>query len=104
MSVTPNDILNKNKDLDKRVKVEDINLNDVTIDDLKFNGDNYKKHINLVSLLENISVCQLSDAYNGISHRSGTIKSINQSIIGRFGDVSILQRLPVTIGELQLLQ
>lgn len=76
MSVTPNDILNKNKDLDKRVKVEDINLNDVTIDDLKFNGDNYKKHINLVSLLENISACQLSDAYNGISHRSGTIKSI----------------------------
>lgn len=86
MSVTPKDILNKNKNLDKRVKVEDINLDDVTIDDLKFMGDNYEKHINLMSLLENISACQLSDAYNGISHRSGTIKSIkpinNQKVWG----------------------
>lgn len=86
MSVTPKDILNKNKNLDKRVKVEDIILDNVTVDDLKFNGDNYEKHINLVSLLENISACQLSDAYNGISHRSGTIKSIkpinNQKVWG----------------------
>lgn len=76
MSVTPKDILNKNKDLEKRVKVEDIDLENVTIDDLKFRGNNYKEHINLLSLLENISACQISDAYNGISHRSGTIKSI----------------------------
>lgn len=76
MGITPKDILNKNKDLDKRVKVEDINLYGVSIDDLRFAGDNYEKHINLISLLENISACQLSDAYNGISHRSGTIKSI----------------------------
>lgn len=76
MGITPKDILNKNKDLDKRVKVEDINLDGVSIDDLRFAGDNYEKHINLISLLENISACQLSDAYNGISHRSGTIKSI----------------------------
>ncbi|WP_295113060.1 RraA family protein [uncultured Methanobrevibacter sp.] len=76
MSVTPKDILNKNKNLDKRVNVEDINLENVTIDDLKFNGNNYEKYINLVSLLENISACQISDAYKGISHRSGTIKSI----------------------------
>ena len=86
MSLTPKDILNKNKNLEKRVKVEDINLDDVTIDDLRFNGDNYEKHINLISLLENISACQLSDAYNGISHRSGTIKSIkpinNQKVWG----------------------
>ena len=86
MSVTPKDILNKNKNLEKRVKVEDIRLDDVAIDDLRFNGDNYERHINLISLLENISACQLSDAYNGISHRSGTIKSIkpinNQKVWG----------------------
>lgn len=86
MSVTPKDILNKNKNLKKRVNVEDINLDDVTIEDLNFNGDNYEKHINLISLLENISACQLSDAFNGISHRSGNIKSIkpinNQKVWG----------------------
>lgn len=76
MSVTPKDILNKGRNLDKRVKVEDINLENVTIDDLKFNGDNFRQYINLQSLLENISSCQLSDAFNGISHRSGTVKSI----------------------------
>ena len=76
MSVTPKDILNKNKDLEKRVKVEDIDLNNVTVDDLTFRGNNYKEYINLLSLLENISACQISDAYNGVSHRSGTIKSI----------------------------
>ena len=73
MSVTPSDVLNKNKNLDKRVNVGDIDLKNVTVDDLKFNGDNYREHIHLCSLLENISV---SDAYKGISHRSGTIKSI----------------------------
>ena len=76
MSVTPSDVLNKNKNLDKRVNVGDIDLKNVTVDDLKFNGDNYREHIHLCSLLENISVCQISDAYKGISHRSGTIKSI----------------------------
>ncbi|MBQ6511219.1 RraA family protein [Methanobrevibacter sp.] len=76
MSVTPKDILNKNKNLEKRVKVEDIDLNNVTVDDLTFSGNNYKEHINLLSLLENISACQISDAYNGVSHRPGTIKSI----------------------------
>ena len=76
MSVTPSDVLNKNKNLDKRVNVGDIDLKNVTVDDLKFNGDNYREHIHLCSLLENISACQISDAYKGISHRSGTIKSI----------------------------
>ncbi|WP_298520937.1 RraA family protein [uncultured Methanobrevibacter sp.] len=75
MAVTPNDILNK-KNLNKRVDVTDIDLDNVSIEDLKYNGDNYKEYINLQSLLENISACQLSDAYNSISHRSGTIKSI----------------------------
>ena len=45
--------------------------------------DNY---INLYSLLENVSACQVSDAYNGISQRSGIIQSIkpinNQKVLG----------------------
>ena len=75
MSISPKNILNK-KNLDKRVNVDDIDLENVTVNDLKFNGDNYKEYINLCSLLENVSACQISDAFNGISHRSGTIKSI----------------------------
>ena len=76
MSVTPNSILNKNKNLKKRINIDKINLDDVAVNDLKFNGDNYEKYINLMSLLENVSVCQVSDAYNESYKRSGTIKSI----------------------------
>lgn len=76
MSVTAKNVLNKNKNLSKRVNVKDINLKNVTVDDLKYNGDNYKEFINLQSLLENISACQLSDAFKAVTHRSGTIKSI----------------------------
>lgn len=67
MSVNPKDVLNRNKNLNKRVNVDEINLDNVSIDDLKFNGKNYKEYINLQSLLENVSACQISDAYNGIS-------------------------------------
>lgn len=87
MSISPNDVLNKNKNLNKRVDIEKINLSDVTVEDLKFNGDNYKQHINLISLLENVSACQISDAFNSISRRSGVIHSIkpinNQKVWGR---------------------
>ncbi len=76
MSISPKDVLNKNKNLNKRFDVEKINLDDVTIDDLKFNGKNYEKFINLQSLLENISACQIADAYYAISKRSGTIQKI----------------------------
>ena len=76
MAVTPKDILNKNKNLDKRVKLESINLNEISVEDLQFNGKNYEKYINIQSLLENVSACQISDAYKGLSHRSGNIKSI----------------------------
>ena len=86
MSISPKDVLNKNKSLNKRVDVDKINLEDVTIDDLRFNGKNYDKYINLQSLLENVSACQVSDAYNAISKRSGTIQSIkpvnNQKVWG----------------------
>lgn len=76
MSVSPKDVLNHKKNLKKRIDVEKINLDDVNVDDLKFNGKNYDRHINLVSLLENVSACQLSDAYAGVSSRPGTIQSI----------------------------
>ena len=86
MSISPKDVLNKNKSLNKRVNVDKISLENVTIDDLRFNGKNYNKYINLQSLLENVSACQISDAYNAISKRSGTIQSIkpinNQKVWG----------------------
>lgn len=76
MSIGPKDVLNRNKNLNKRVSVDKIDLENVTIDDLSFNGNNYSQFINLHSLLENVSACQISDAYNAISKRSGTIQSI----------------------------
>ena len=76
MSISPKDILNKNKNLKKRVEISKINLENVSIEDLKYNGNNYDEYINLMSLLENVSACQVSDAYNGISKRSGTIQAI----------------------------
>ena len=76
MSISPKDVLNKNKNLNKRIGIDKINLDNVTIDDLKFNGNNYEEYVNLQSLLENVSACQISDAYNGISRRSGVIPSI----------------------------
>ena len=86
MAISPSDVLNKNKNLNKRVNIDKINLDDVTIDDLKFNGKNYDNYINLMSLLDNVSACQVSDAHNGISKRSGSIQSIkpinNQRVWG----------------------
>ena len=86
MSISPKDVLNKNKNLNKRVNVDKIDLKNVTIDDLRFNGKNYSQFINLQSLLENVSACQVSDAYDAISKRSGTIQSIkpinNQKVWG----------------------
>ena len=86
MSISPKDILNINKNLNKRIEIEKINLDDVTVDDLIFNGENYDRYVNLYSLLENVSACQVSDAFNGISRRSGVIQSIkpvnNQKVFG----------------------
>ena len=87
MSISPNDVLNKNKNLNKRVSVDKINLKNVTIDDLQFNGKNYNEFINLQSLLDNFSSCQISDAYGGVSPRKCTVNSIkpinNQKVWGR---------------------
>lgn len=86
MSISPKDVLNKNKNLNKRINVDKINLDNVTIDDLRYNGKNYEEYVNLMSLLENVSACQVSDAYNSISRRSGNIQSIrpinNQKVFG----------------------
>ena len=69
MTISPKDVLNKNKNLNKRVDIDQINLENVSIEDLKYNGNNYDEYINLMSLLENVSACQVSDAYNGISKK-----------------------------------
>lgn len=86
MTISPKDILNINKNLNKRIEIEKINLDDVTVDDLRFNGENYDRYVNLYSLLENVSACQVSDAFNGISRRAGVIQSIkpinNQKVFG----------------------
>lgn len=76
MSISPKDVLNKNKSLNKRVEISKIKLDNVSIDDLKYNGKNYDEYISLMSLLESVSACQVSDAYNSITKRSGTIQSI----------------------------
>ena len=87
MSISPKDLLNKNKNLNKRVEISEICLENVTIDDLKFDGNNYNEYINLYSLLESVSSCQVSDAFNGISRCSGVIQKIkpinNQKVFGR---------------------
>lgn len=80
MSIKPRDLLNNKRDLDKKVKFEDISLDNISIDDLTYNGKNYKNYINLNSFLDNVSSCQISDAFNEIAHRSGVVynlKSIN---------------------------
>ena len=86
MSISPKDILNQNNNLNKRIDIDKINLNNVSVDDLRYNGKNYDEYINLMSLLENVSACQVSDAVNGISRRSGVIQSIkpinNQKVFG----------------------
>ena len=86
MSISPKDVLNRNKNLNKRVDADKINLDNVSIDDLNFNGNNYDEYINLMSLLESVSACQVSDAFNSVSRRPGTIQSIkpinNQKVFG----------------------
>lgn len=76
MSITPKDLLHNKKDLNKNIAVDDINLSGISINDLVYDGKNYQNYINLKSLLECVSTCQISDAYNGISRRSGVIREL----------------------------
>lgn len=75
MSINPKDLLNK-KDLNKQINFDEINLDSISIDDLNYLGDNYDNYINLNSLLNQVSSCQISDAFNEIAHRSGVISKI----------------------------
>ena len=45
MTISPKDVLNKNKNLNKRVDVNKINLDNISIDDLRYNGKNYDEYI-----------------------------------------------------------
>ena len=45
MSITPRDLINNKKNSDKILAFNDICLDDVSIDDLSFNGDNYDNYI-----------------------------------------------------------
>ena len=76
MSINPKNMLNNNKNLNKRVDVDKINVDNVSVEDLTFNGSNYDEYINLVSLLEVVSSCQISDAYLQVSNRSPVINNI----------------------------
>lgn len=80
MSIKPQDLLHNKKDLTKIKEFEDISLENITIEDLTFNGKNYNEFINLNSFLSQVSSCQISDAFNEIANRSGVLynlKSIN---------------------------
>ena len=44
MSVTPSDLLHNKKDLNKKIDVEDIDLSEISIEDLVFNKKNYKNY------------------------------------------------------------
>ncbi len=80
MSIRPQDLLHNKKDLSKIKEFEDISLENISIDDLTFNGKNYDAFINLNSFLNQVSTCQISDAFNEIAHRSGVLynlKSVN---------------------------
>ena len=80
MSIKPQDLLRKKKDLTKIKEFEDISLENTTIDDLVFNGKNYGAFVNLNSFLNHVSSCQISDAFNEIAQRSGVLynlKSVN---------------------------
>lgn len=74
--------LNKNDNVDKKIAVNDINLKNVTIDDLELGNANYDQFINLKNLLDGVSSCQISDAYNELYRKTGVVnglKSINNN-------------------------
>lgn len=79
--------LNKKEDINKKISVNDINLKNVTIDDLELDNANYDQFINLKNLLEGISSCQISDAYNELYRKTGVVKGLksinNKKVYGR---------------------
>lgn len=80
MAIKPKDLLNNKKDLNKILDFDKISLNEVSMRDLTFNGDNYDEFINLNSFLYHVSSCQISDAFDEVTHKSCVIsrlKSVN---------------------------
>lgn len=79
--------LNKKENVDKKISVYDIDLNNVTIDDLELGNANYNQFINLKNLLDGVSSCQLSDAYNNLYRKTGVVKGLksvnNNTVYGR---------------------
>ena len=92
-----NDILSKSKlknkyDINKKINVEDIILNDVSIDDLELGDNNYNQFINLKNLLNSVSSCQISDAFNNLFRKSGVVEGLksitNLKVYGRITTAS----------------
>ena len=79
--------LNKIANVNKKIAVNDIDLKNVTIEDLELANDNYDEFINLKNLLDGVSSCQFSDAYNELYRKTGVVKGLksinNQKIYGR---------------------
>ncbi len=91
-----NSVLSKSKlknteNVDRIIKPQDIDVEGVKIEDLDLKENNYNKFINLKNLLNNISSCQLSDAYNNLFRKKGTIKGLksinNHKVYGRITTV-----------------
>lgn len=78
MSQIAKSFLNKKNNLNKVIAVEDIDLENISIEDLVLKKDesNFDEFINLRSLLDVVSSCQISDAFNTLTRRSGVIKEI----------------------------
>lgn len=75
-----NNVLSKsklnNKNVDKVIEPENIDLDGVSIEDVSLKENNYDKFINLKNLLDNITSCHLSDAYNNLFRKKGAIKGL----------------------------
>ncbi len=74
-SVLAKSKLNK-VNINKKIEIKDVVLDNVTIDDLVLGKNNYDQFINLKNLLDGVSSCQVSDAFNNLFRRSGVVKNL----------------------------
>ena len=92
--ISPKTVLkmaSKKGKVNKKTELNEINLTEdnFSIEDLYLKEDksNIKAYTNLKALIDSVCTCQVSDAYNNISRRSGVIKglkSVNkQRVYGR---------------------
>ncbi|WP_409199743.1 RraA family protein [Methanobrevibacter sp. DSM 116169] len=88
---SPNPLINKKhkETFIKNLSIDNIKLNNVTIDDLNLKSDesNFKEYYTLKFLLDNVSSCQFSDAYLKIAKKSPAIYNLdsinNQKTYGK---------------------